>query len=286
MKAFAFQNRLCRDLDVTSVSEITADIRQEILDVINGGLQRMHAKAPFESKTAPISLSVTAPQNITLTVVNGSADISGHTFADVDQYRTIRINGDAIDNQIVGESSLLYPYNGTSGSVAAVIYADAVAIPEPYADLVGDPRIIETNTTLVHRRTDFYGQQRKVARPERYWVESNSRNQNPVTPALVRFDPMPGQAFRMECRAVMAPKRIVFADLVSPGEDIPLRDEEIENYLLPICRGLLTTCRLWRDKDSKSSVLRSSDKAEADYEALTSQTLATPNNRVRTKPGW
>ena len=90
----------------------------------------------------------------------------------------------------------------------------------------------------------------------------------------------------MECRAVMAPKRIVFADLVSPGEDIPLRDEEIENYLLPICRGLLTTCRLWRDKDSKSSVLRSSDKAEADYEALTSQTLATPNNRVRTKPGW
>jgi hypothetical protein len=90
----------------------------------------------------------------------------------------------------------------------------------------------------------------------------------------------------MECSAIMAPKRIEFVDLVSPGEDIPLRDEEIETYLLPISRGLLTTCRLWRDKDSKTSVRNDAEKAESDYEELTSKTLATPSNKVRTKPGW
>ena len=285
MKAFALQNRLCRDLSV-SASEIPADVRQEIQDAINGGLQRLHYLAPPESKIAVISLYVTAPQTVTLGVTNGSADITGHVFSADDQYRTIRVSGDGIDNQIVGDAALLYPYTGPTGTVTATIYADTIALPEPYAELVGDPRILETNRELVNHRLSFAGQERKAGWPEFYWVESNARNRNPISPALIRMHPMPSAAYRLECRAVMAPIRVAFTDLVTAGADIPMRDEEIERFLFPICRGILTTSEKWKNKDTKPKVEKQAEEAEAAYSALPSSFLSTPNHTVRTKPGW
>jgi hypothetical protein len=282
MKAFALQNRLCRDLSV-SAAEIPADVRQ---DAINGGLQRLHFLAPTDSKTAFVSLYVSAPQVVTIGVTQGSADITGHVFSEDDQYRTIRVSGDGIDNQIVGDSSLLYPYTGATGTVSATIYADTVALPEPYSELVGDPRILETNRELINHRATFAAQERKIGTPEIYWVEANARNRNPVAPLLIRMHPMPPTSYRMECRAVMAPLRVSFPDLVSPGDEIPMREEEIERFLLPICRSLLTTSAKWRDKETKSKVDAMSEDAQAAYSLSVATYHSTPNNFVRTKPGW
>lgn len=286
MKAIAFGNRLARDLDVTSYLETPVDVRQEMLDAINGGLQKLHALAPAESKITTGSIPLAAPETISIGVTNGSTEITGYDFEEGQYFRTIRIDGDGIDNQVMGTNELLHPYGGETGTVSAIVYGDAVSIVEPYDELVGDPRVLETDTRLVHFKREWCRQEKPVGRPCFYHVEANARNQNPTAPAVLRVDHLPDQLYRLEGKFTLAPARIGFADLLAPGADIPLRDELVEVYLLPISRALMTTCRLWRNKAVIGQINTAAEDAERKYEALVPRTLATPNNKVRTKPGW
>lgn len=286
MKAIAFSNRLSRDLDEENASKLMTDIQLEILDAINGGLQKLHAIAPYHSKITTGSIPLDAPISATLGVTTGGVNVTGITFP-IDQfYRTIRISGDEIDNQIVGNSSLLHPYGGGTGTVNATIYCDAVAMPEPYDQMIGDPRILETGTILTNFMREWGRASKSICRPSFYQAEANARNQNSVAPTVFRFDSLPDRAYRLESRFTLAPARIQFADLLSPGADIPLRAEHVESYLLPIARGILTDSALWRDKDAKASVRNAAEMAESKYQTLTPQYAATPRNRVRTKPGY
>lgn len=286
MKAIALGNRLARDLDEKSVMDLTADVRLAILDSINGGLQILHSYASNESKTTTGSIALEAPISVTLGVTNGGSEVTGISFTDDQLYRTIRIDGDPIDNQIVGESSLLHPYGGASGTVSAVIYCDAVSVMEPYDELVGDPRVVETDTDLTNFRRRWNRQLKPVRRPECYHVEANARNQNPNAPSVIRFDSLPDKLYRLEAKFTLAPARISFSDLLAPGAEIPIRAEHVESYLFPIARGILTSSSLWKDKETKQAARDDAKNAESAYEAKIPRTLATPNNHVRTKPGW
>ena len=288
MKAIALANRLARNLDEKSFLTLTADARLEILDSINGGLQKMHALAPWESKTTGGSLFLDAPTLIMLGVTNGSTDVTSCLFTGDQLYRTIVIDGDNIDNQIDSPTSLLHPYGGVTGTVNAIIYCDAVSMPEPYDEIVGDPRMIENGYTLIHaKHRDWRMLKKPIFRPRFYHVEANARNQNPPCPAVIRFDTLPDKIYRLECQFTLAPARIAFVDLLeSDSTEIPLREEYIEVYLLPIARGLLTSSSLWRDKETKAKACDDSDKAESKYSALVPRTLATPRNLCRTKPGY
>lgn len=286
MKAIALANRLSRDFAAKSVIDLTADARLEILDAINGTLQTLHNVSHHASKKTTAALFVAAPKTVEITIENGSAEITGYEFLGEDQYKTIKVGGDPIYNQISGPTNLLHSCNG-SGTVTAVIYSDAVQLPEQYSELVGDPLILDTSSTvcpgtkLVHQFIN-----RRIARPLNYWVEANARNQSPAFPAVIRFDPMPDRAYRMEVEALLAPLRVSFSDLLAPGLDLPLRSEHVEAYLIPIARAKLTHSRNWADKEDIASTRDDAKEAEAKYEALTPRTLSTPRNRVVTKPGF
>ena len=285
MNAISFANRFVRDLDVKSLLDLGSDSRQELADAINGGLQRLHALAPAISKTTTGSIPLEAPITVTLGVTSGSVEITGSAFTSNQLYRTIRISGDGIDNQVVGTTQLLHPYGGATGTVSAVIYCDGVALPEPYDEMIGDPRILETDTFLTHFASDW-GRCKQVARPQFYRIEANAINQNSPAPSVIRFDSLPDRAYRLESKFTLAPFRIKFTDLLSPGADIPLRAEQIESYLLPISRAILTDSSLWLDKESKAAVRAAAEEAERKYATLIPQNFATPNNRVRTIRGF
>lgn len=284
MKAVAFQNRLCRDLDITSANDLPADIRQEILDAINGGLQIMHAVAPEVSKEVIASIPLSAPETIHIGVTKGTTEITGYDFSSDQYYGTLRITGDNIDNQPCGTNELLHPYGGETGTVDAVLYGDAAPISEPYDEVIGDLEILETGTKVIHFRQEL--RQRRIGRPTCFQMEANARNRNPLASSVIRFDHLPDRLYRLQGRFSLAPVRINFSDLLTPSADIPLRDELIEVYLLPISRSLLTSCRLWRDKDTKAKAEAAKDEAVRKYEQNTRPTLATPRNFVGTKPGY
>lgn len=293
MKAIALGNKLARDLDEKSFIDLTADVRTEILDAINGGLQTLHALAPAHSKITTGSISLEAPVTVALGVTHGSAEITGYAFSLDQRYRTLRITGDEIDNQVAGSDELLHPYAGATGTVDATIYADGVALPEPYSELVGDPTVLETGRSLTHYRHTIQHRQRVtswhrklVAEPECYWLEANAANQNSSAPAVIRFDRLPERMYRLQGQFMLAPARVSFSDLLTPGAEIPLRAELVEVYLLPIARGILTASRLWRDKESKSQARTDSAAAERNYAAYVPQTLATPRGRVGTPRGY
>lgn len=286
MKAIAFANRLARDIDEKSIVDLTADVRLEILDAINGGLQKLHALAPASSKETTAGLYVPAPETFSITVTSGSVDFTGRSFASDELYRTIRIGEDGIDNQVVGTNRLLHPYSGNSGTFNATVFADAILIPEPYSEMVGDPRILETGWSIPNKERNWLGRPRDVRRPECYTIENNARNRNSIAPALIRFDSLPDQIYRLEARFILAPERVTFADLLAPGVEIPLRSELVEVYLLPIARGILSFSSLWRDKDARKDVRDEADLAEKKYSALVPQYVGTPNNRLGTPPGF
>ncbi len=288
MKAFALASRLVRDLKEMGLATLTADGRQALLDAINGGLQRMHSVAPTKSKETAGSLYLDAPLSISLGVTAASEVVTGYSFTADQLYRTIRIAGDPIDNQITGPSTLLHRYGGSaSGTVAAIIYGDGVAMPEPYESLVGDPRVTETGRDLTNYEHDCrIDLARRIGEPWFYQVEANAINQNSAAPAVIRFDSLPERAYRLQCRFALAPARIGFADMIAADTEIPLRAELVELYLLPIAREILTTSDLWRDPLTKAGAIKAGAAAFTAYATLTPTTLATPRRKVGTPHGW
>ena len=224
-------------------------------------------------------------------VTEGSTEFTSYAAVAADFGCTIRIPGDDIDNQVVDSNELLHPYAGPTGTVDAVIYHDGAMLPEPYAELISRPKILETRNFLTHDRTrsswNLTEQQREIGEPRFFCVEPNARNNNPSSPGVFRVDCLPGRSYRLEMTVLLAPARISFTDLLAgSGTSIPLRDEHIEGYLLPIARGLLTSSRLWRDKEEKAAVRTAAETAENGYAIFISQTLATPNNVVGTPCGF
>jgi hypothetical protein len=294
MKAIALANRLSRDLSEKSLHDLTADVHLTLLDAINGGLQALHALAPHESKATVASLHLAPPAALTLGVTQGSAAITGHEFTADQLYCTIRLDGDGIDNQVISQTELLHPYAGPTGTVSATVHADAVIVPEPYDELVGNPWILETRRELQSiapgaLQMGYWGdhaRQRDIGEPRFYHLEPNARNQNPPAPSVIRFDTLPETGYRMQARFTLAPARVAFTDIITEGGEVPLRAEHVESYLLPIARGILSTSALWANPEMRASAQAAAKDAEQRYSMLVPRTLSTPRNTARTKPGF
>lgn len=294
MNAAAFSNRLIRDLKVTNLAELTADGRQEIQDAINASIQQMHDLSPDHSKTGVVSIVLDAPIVINLGVTKGSNDITGYVFPADYFYRTIRITGDGIDNQIFRETALTHAYGGETGTVSAIVYCDAVTLPEQYAEVVSDPYILENDGRgyggrLVNCRTNAWirGMQKNISRPCSYWMEPNARNQNPPTgPVVMRLGSYPDRMYRLQADMILTPVRVNFSDLLTSHATLPIRAEHVEAYLLPIAREKLTESSLWADKETISRVREKGEKALAAYSITIPQYLGTPSNRIHTRRGF
>ena len=291
MKAIAFAQRLLRDTTVDDLAALNPGDRLEFLDAINGAMQKLHSLAPHHSKITTGSIRLAAPTTVSMGVTEGSTEFTSYAAVAADFGCTIRIAGDNIDNQVVDSNELLHPYAGPTGTVEAVIYHDAAMLPEPYSEIISRPQILESRRYLTHDRQrsawNLTENERAICEPRFFCVEPNARNNNPASPGIFRVDSLPGKAYRLEMQVLLAPARMIFTDLLAgSGAMIPLREEHIEGYLLPIARGLLTSSKLWRDKDTKADVQSKAADAEAGYAVFISQTLATPGNRVGTPCGF
>lgn len=224
---------------------------------------------------------------VSITVTQGSTEIVGGSLSSLAYGRTIRINGDGIDNQIVSSTELLHPYVGPSGIAQAIIYSDSVTMPEPYSELVGNPRILDTGRELANKKIPVtWGVIKRIAPPRCYWVEANAQGAEGNPPALIRFDTLPDRDYRMQVEVTIAPSRVNFSDLLSPGPEIRLRAEHLESFLIPIARGILTASSFWKDKETKTAARDAAKEAESKYSLLAPRTLATPNNRTGTPHGF
>jgi len=289
MKAIAFAQRLLRDIKEKDLASLNADTRLELTDAINGAIARMHSVAPPHSKITKAAITLPAPTEVTLTLLNGSVEIAGYDPVDDDAYCTIRIEGDGVDNQITSNGSLLFPYSGTDGDHDAVIYHDASVLPEPFEEIIEDPEDIRYGERLLKDETQEYRfqsptrrRQLEVGNPTRWWVESNAANQGMDAPLIFRVGSLPSELVRLQTKVSMGPARISFQSLLNGTAVLPMRHEHIEAYLLPIARGILSSSTLWREADTKDSASRQGETAQANYMILSPKTTSSPQNRVYT----
>jgi len=293
MKTIALASRLMRDLKEKALADLTADARLEMVDAINSSLQKMDALAAPHSKQRPAAFSAAAPTTISIGVTAGSTEITGYTFTTT--YCTIRIDGDEIDNQIVGATTLRHPYAGETGTVSAVIYGDALLVPSTIAEIATDFFILETRSRVSQDFSRTIGTldaghhqntQKRTGRPDRWWMEANAANQGADVPSVIRFNTLPDRAYRMQADVVMAPLRVTFADLMDSDAALAMRPEHVESFLLPICRGALAASSMWANPDEKASAKSESEDALQRYSILAPKTLSTPANRVGTPKGF
>ncbi len=290
MKVISFANRLVRDLAVKSITELTADVRQELLDAMNGAIQKFHDLSPDHAKTGVVSIALEAPSRVTLEVTNGSYEIGTTVFPVSSFYRSLWIDGDEIRNQIAGESTLTHPYSGPSGTVEATVYCDAVAIPEEFAEITSNPYNLDTDTCLLPATAGTFPRMvrtQNVCRPDYWWMEANAGNKKPPGgPMVMRFSSLPDRAYRLRCDAILAPPRIKFEDILTNHVKVPIRDEHVEAYLLPVARAILTESSVWEDKETISRVNSKGSDAEERYLMMVPQYPSTPDHRVGTRRGF
>ena len=285
MKVFALVQRLARDLTQTNPSNLTAEERQTVQDCINAALQTFHDHAPDHSKIVPISLSLLAPKTISIGVTTGLTDFTGYSIGMDDYYCSIRIDGDGVDNQIVGDGELLHPYAGATGTVSATIYYDAVALSNDYAAIASNPRYLDTDVELPQGlwRDRILFRNFVTGEPDSWVVESNAYSE---FKSVFRVNRLPTRLIRLKATAILAPPRVSFTDTITATAVLPIRDEHVEGYLLPHIRGLLAETSLWRDPLTRSRAMDKGDQAQARYSEMTPKTLATPSNKVGTPYGY
>jgi len=286
MKVFALVQRVARDLTQTNPLAFTAEERQTVQDCINASLQKLYDYAPDHSKTVPISLSLAAPTAITIGVTQGFTTFTGYSITSEDQYCTIVIDGDAVDNQVIADGTLLHPYAGPTGTATAIIYHDAIALDDTYAAIISNPRYLDTNVELGQGAyPDRYrlAYRFAVGEPESWIVEANAYSS---MRAVFRVDRLPLTLTRLKAKALLAPPRVSFTDTIDQTADIAMRVEHIESYLLPMVRGLLAETSLWRDGLTRKRAMDKGDNAALEYNIMVPKTLTTSANTVGTPEGF
>ena len=219
---------------------------REGLAAINGALQEIYGDphTPAHVNTATAAVFLPAPVNVTFSATAGSATIASPTPADAfTAGATLRVAGSVCDYPLAGPTSLLFAWQGATGTVSGTLLHDAVALPAGTVAVM-DPVLLDGRSrmlpapdplTLTRVRspgtrngTLDYGRPPgglsgpdalvPAGVPVSYLVESV---RDPASNALVhrlRVSPPPAAAHVVTFRARVQPRRVTLDDL--GGDDV------------------------------------------------------------------
>lgn len=232
---------------------------EEVLIAINGAMEECFALGPIELSEQQQASVLRAATGLTLDAAQYStavANVAG--WAAWMQGCTIRIAGDARDNELISATQLLRPFMGasTSGAVATV-YGDAVPLAASVLTVLGPVEIPEqvelcavhgpqefrravgTGFSRTASATTYSSQAKPQGQPTHWTVETRHLAGNAFTQRLLRVTPMPDRAYSLTYRARVKPPVYGLADLysgtsyaVDPGTVVPF--DWAESTLLPV----------------------------------------------------
>lgn len=290
MTSVELAQRLVKDFDEKDLSLVTMDTKISLVDAMNSGIQRYYAKCAPYLRVVPSSVYVKDPVSVSVSVTKGESTFTGWTPTNDELYCTITIDGDAIRHQIVGVGELMDTYLGESGTKNATVYYDAIPIFEPIIRVTTNPVIIEDRREIypVERNQARSGQRfatRSMGKPSFYTVEYNARADLSTATLVLRLDTLPTSAFRLAFDVEMAAETITLNHLLNPI-NLPVRDDHVTSYLMPMIRDHMTTSSMWRSKDTKSDIQAKAQRAEIELENLTLRNPTPQFNRVGTPVGF
>lgn len=253
-----------------------------VLEAMNGALQECYAMgSPWTRWDARGAILKTAT-TVSIAVTNGSTAGTITGWADWMAGCTIVIGGHDCDNQIRNASSpvvLKYPYDGTTGTVSAVVYQDCVSAASDVLAVYGPVRVggreilPRPNTGLSSIQTEDYGghidfgiirntYNPRVAaaagHPLAYVVETWSSGQYAAPAVRVRLVPANNLAGVMDYNVTLKPPAITN---IAATDLIPVPFGFAETIFMPVARQKLTSSPFFLDQSGGEEIRRAYETA-------------------------
>lgn len=298
---------LTRNTSVDDLAGCSAQDAMELIRVMNEGMQMFYKLAPTRWSRTGASALILEPTTVSCDVTANSTAVSNAPFTAAMRGCTAKLEGADTFNEIVSTNQLLHAWTGSTGTVTATVYYDAIAITDFTVEkIVNDPVIVETDKRLV-RQEQFeseasvypfrYGSPGGVGRnvrmtstyPSFYRVNyvGNSYQANTGDAVVIlMMDPLPLSKFNVRFDIQVRPGSYRIGALTT-ASDIPVDDSLAYSTLLPLCeRGLLRS-PIWNGTEMAAKAVDSAGQlAMETTRTLTAKRFARPKRRTRTKTGW
>lgn len=311
MNTIQLAQRLGRNLSVPDPFNLPADAALDVLGAINAGLAAFYREAPAILKRTTLSHTIRAPRTLTVAL---SAQYLNTVAADTFEARemgcTVKFGDGSADNVVTGPSSLLDDYLGTTLSVAATVYSDAVPVQDVIEQIVGYVRLYDntqnqptflTRDEVMAGRSGIRGHggladgeafypysggvySGAIGRPRYYYFEPMGVSQGAEPEFVLRVSPLPDIDYTVRMEAELSTQRLVFADL-STARAIYVGDSHLDDVVIPLCEAELLSSTFWRDGGQRNAVLQRAELALGKMGKLPRE-VAPVSHRSGTPPGF
>ena len=266
-----------------------------VKSAINGAIQEYWLKTGASVREEEVGDLIHAPTAVTITVTAASSESGiASGYAEWMAGCSIVIVGHDIDNQIRTaetdgtETILKYPYGGSSGTVAALVYHDSMMVRDDVMQVLKPVRVDRQEIWPVANPGNFglqsygdFGRSQNTYRAPLnsrvadttgticgYKVETYSPAETGEAVNRIKLVPAPAQSGIIDYMAKLKPWSISSLSSTSP---LPIPNEFVEAILLPLARKRLATCPFFLNTDAVSGIESAYQVALRDAEAMCPQ---------------
>jgi len=220
---------------------------EELVACINAALQELWDGAPTAVRFSRVGIALRAPVPVSLTLSHESNAISAFPqYASWMDGCTVRIEGEAHDNELVDGTTLLRPHLGPPGTVAATVYGDCaspgpevIAVLDPLATCGSshNPALLRRATTRVEFEAARERARNALGSPEVCFVETRFFPSQSRLGIRLRVHPMPEESMLLTYGARLNAPSVTATDLgtdTDPGITFPIPGGWEESVLLPL----------------------------------------------------
>ena len=229
-----------------------------LVDAIQTAVQTWCLLASPDVAKSAFSAYLAGPSALSVGLTRGSTTVAGTLPAGS---VGCTLHAGAWRLQVAGTSAVATPWPGDTGTFPAVLYRDAMPLPEGAELLVSDPVAQladgEVRTLLQIERAEW-PRVRGTGSPERCTVERIAGA------AYLRIDPMPALpvVVSAEHKAV-APALTLESIHEEGGVDLPFPDAHLETVILPLAAAELSKTQAWAAPELRDQTLRDAATARA-----------------------
>lgn len=300
MTTIQLAQRLTRYLKVKSLADTPLPIVVEIQEAMNMGLTTFQSLISESRKQKPITWVAEEPKIVTVDLTDGSNAIAISTAFPIGLYQSaddvvgkgLIIGSSAFRlNRFISGIEMVDPHLGVSGSQAATILCDGIALSAQDRHLASDITIQPAGggqlKKLVRRDSvllpDGHLQR---GQPEAYSIEYLGGSEPSEASWLLRLWPLPSSRFLLKATVSRFPAAVELVDLTQTPRQLPVDTLE-EGDLVRLCAVNLLSCSLFDlENISTKTVQMDAQQAEMSMQKRLSPNPSADAPFVGTPPGF
>ncbi len=301
MTTIQLAQRLTRYLKVKSLADTPLPVVVEIQEAMNMGLTTFQSLISESRKQKPVTWVAEEPKIVTVDLTDGSKSIEVSTAFPIGIYqsaddltgRGLIIGSSAFRlNRFMSGTEMVDPHLGVSGTQAATILCDGIALTSQDRQMASDitiqpagggqlKKLVRSDSVL--STIDAHLQ---LGQPEAYSIEYIGGSESSEASWMLRLWPLPNSRFLLKAHVSRFPAAVELCDLTQTPRHLPVDTLE-EGDLVRLCAVNLLSCSLFDlEKFSTKTVQIDAQQAEIAMAKRMSPNPSGDAPFVGTPPGF